>query len=122
MKDDLNNLVEFYDNLPEIEKEIGLFSFASEPPRDEPFLVTKLWDRCIPIWRNTSSSVPTFDKALEKKLIDEVTQMTKAKTLELEEVDFDMTNPDSVTLQRKISRKKGKWWLLPKDLKGGNKS
>ena len=122
LKGDLKNLDEFYDNLSEAEKEKGLFSYASEPPRNETFLVTKLWDRCIPKWRDIKISVPTLDKAVEKKLVDEVTQMAEARTLEPEKVDFDMTNPDSVTLQRKISRRKGKWWPLPKDLKSGNKS
>ena len=122
LKGDLKNLDELYDNLSEAEKEKGLFSFASEPPRNETFLVTELWDRCIPKWRDIKISVPTLDKTVEKKLADEVTQMAEARTLEPEKVDFDMTNPDSVTLQRKISRRKGKWWLLPKDLKSGNKS
>jgi hypothetical protein len=122
LKCDLKNLDEFYDELPQAEKEKGLYSFASEPPRNESFLVTNLWDRCIPKWRDIKSSVPSLDKAVENKIADEVTQMTEARTLEPEEVDFDMTNPDSLTLQRRISKRKGKWWLLPKDLESGKKN
>lgn len=122
LKGDLKNLDELYDKLPQVEKEKGLFSFAGEPPRNESFLVTKLWDRCLPKWREIKSSVPSLDKPVQNKMADKITQMTEARTLKPEEVDFDMINPDTVTLRRKISKRKGKWWQLPKDLESNDKS
>jgi hypothetical protein len=116
LKSDLRNLDDLYEKLPQIEKEKGLYSFAGEPPMDDSFLVTRLWDSCIPKWRDIKSSVPPRDKGVNTKLAEKIIQMAEAKTLEPEEVDFDMMNPDSITLQRKISKRKGKWWLLPKDL------
>lgn len=122
LKADLKNLDNLYDKLPQKEKEKGLYSFAGQPPKDETFLVTKLWDRCIPRWRDISNALPPRNKAVDNKIADKVIQMADARTLEPEEVDFDMKNPDSVTLQRKISKRKGKWWQLPKDLGVDDKS
>lgn len=115
LKGDLKNLGDYYDKLPQEEKEKGLYSFAGQPPNDEHFLVTKLWDSCIPRWRCINSSPPSSNKTVDNKLFEKVKQMVDAKTLEPEDVDFDLRNPDSITLQRKISKRKGKWWQLPKD-------
>ena len=45
LKADLKRLDEYYDALPEREKEERRFSFAAHPPNDDSYLVTQLWKK-----------------------------------------------------------------------------
>jgi hypothetical protein len=51
LKADLKNLDMRYSALPDEVKVGGLFSFASYPPQDKNFLVTRLWHKRAPKWR-----------------------------------------------------------------------
>ena len=117
LKGDLRNIDQYFDNLPESEKEKGLYAIASRPPYDEDSIVTKLWDRFLPRWRATSESEFPTDKGLSNHLVKHVKKFTEAKPLRSDQVDFDLSNPDAMVIQRKIQKKKGKWWQLAKDLK-----
>jgi len=120
LKADLKKLDELYDKLPQEEKEKGLSAYANHPPMERSFLVTRLWDTFLPRWRSIKKSPTPRDKKTDDKLLNKFQKLTKAKTLEPEEVDFDTRNPDSLTLQRKYKKLKGKYWQLPKDLKVDN--
>jgi hypothetical protein len=56
LKADLANLNAYYSALPDEVKRSGLHRFASSPPDDTSFLVTRLWDRYLPSWRQSKEN------------------------------------------------------------------
>lgn len=117
LKQDLKKINAYYDKLPEFEKEKGLYVIASDPPRDENFLICRLWDQFLPEWRLQEEPSISMSKEDENHLIEQVKGFTKAKTLGQNQVDFDLSNPDALVIQKRVPMKRGKWWQLPKDLK-----
>lgn len=117
LKADLRSLNAHYAALPEATKEQGVMSFASGPPKDGNFLVTRIWDHHLPKWRRIRDE-PKLPRDPEKEaaLVKKLKEVTKAPTLSLAEVDFDLHNPDSLSIQRFVAKRKGSWWQLPKDL------
>jgi len=120
LKNDLKNIDVFFDTLPENEKEKGLFTIAGHPPKDGDYLVSKLWDAYLPGWRTRPETKPPKDPDAEKKLVEHLRKFTDAEPLEPDEVDFDVNDPENLALARKVRRRKGKWWQVPKDLKSSD--
>lgn len=117
LKADLVKINRYYDGLPESEKEKGLYAFASRPPKDDGFLIAQLWDRFLPSWRKSVEFIPPKDNEATKKFVEQIKEVADAEPLRPDKVDFDRSNPDSVVIKRKLSKRRGKWWQLPKDLK-----
>jgi len=117
LKQDLKKINAYYDKLPESEKEKGLYAIAPDPPRDEDFLICRLWDQFLPGWRSEKEPSIPMTKDVENHLIEHVKGFTKAKTISQNQVDFDLSNPDAMVIQRRVPMKRSKWWQLPKDLK-----
>jgi len=116
LKKDLERLNKHYAQLPEIIKSRGVISFASAPPKEGGFLVTSLWDRHLPRWRESREKPPLKDPLRDSKIVEEIKKLTKAPPLQPEDVDFDPRNVDSLSIQRLVRKRKGTWWQLPKDL------
>jgi hypothetical protein len=114
LKKDLSLLNQHYTEIPEEKKEMGLSAFAMRPPTEKDFLICKIWDRHFPNWRNSPEGMEPFKN---EKLVAHIESFAKARTLEKEEVDFNIQNPDSVILHRSVRLKKGSWWQVPKDIK-----
>src|SRR5258708_31936391 len=73
LKADLNKLDEHFDALPDETKAKSLHTFASYPPPEESFLVTRLWDRHSINWRKEKAEKPELSPELQKTLL----QLTK---------------------------------------------
>lgn len=116
LKADLVKINCYYDGLPESEKEKGLSVFASRPPKDDGFLITRLWDRFLPGWRKSAEFIPPKDNEATKRIMGQIKEVANAKPLKPEQVDFDLSNPDSMIIKRRLSKRRGKWWQLPKDI------
>jgi hypothetical protein len=74
LKEDLRKLDNYYSRLPEDIKAKGIMKFAYYPPTDSAYLVTQLWDKHLPKWRESASrqsavDVP-IDKEVESKLLE----------------------------------------------------
>lgn len=115
LKNDMKKVNEYYSLLPEDVLSGGIMSFACGPPTSDEFLVTRIWDKHLPRWRGiyTPGLKPPFKN---QKLTSELNAFSKAPALSPEQVDFDLANPEGIALQRFMSKRKGKWWQLPKDL------
>ncbi len=50
----------------------------------------------------------------EKRLVAEFKAFTKGETIASFPITAD--NNDTVSIERRIAKKKGSWWQLPKDL------
>lgn len=115
LKEDLRHLDEHYSALPDDVKAKGFYAFASEPPQDTSFLVTQLWDKHQPRWRDEQSKPKQLEPELQKALVDLVAKFAieskpeldpSAHPKSIEEVDF-------IHDERKVMGKKGKWMRIP---------
>ncbi len=117
LKTDLSCIVDHFDAAPEVEKEKGLYAFAKKPPTEGNFLIARLWDRYLPNWRNISNVPVNRDYKKDEYLVKHLNAFAKAPRLRPEEIDFDPQNPDAMALEHMVSKRRGKWWQLPKNLR-----
>lgn len=116
LKADLKRLDEHYSALPERKREQGLHAFASRPPDDDSFLTTRLWKRFLRPGVFDEKPIQPRSDETSKKFIEHIKKMAEAKALKPSEVDFDMSRADALVVKKKISKRRGKWWQVPKDL------
>jgi hypothetical protein len=118
LKADLKRLNEHYLQLPDEKKEKGIMRFASYPPETGNFLVSGVWDRHMRSWRGKSSvERPPPDLTNDKMTIDRLTRFTKAPTAQPEQIDFAPDDADVMSIQRRVHKRKGSWYQVPKNLK-----
>jgi hypothetical protein len=118
LKEDLKKIDAYFDALPESEKEEGLYKIATYPPGDKNLITTRLWDKYLTLWRKHKDEPEIItDEAEKKRLIDHITGLTKGEAIPDSKVDFDINSVDGVVLKRKVRKRKGKWWQLPKNLR-----
>ena len=55
-------------------------AFAQNPPTDADFLVTRLWDRFLPKWRENLSGEP-LSPEMHAKVLEAVKEMERAHRL-----------------------------------------
>ncbi len=122
LKEGLKEINQYYDELPNSEKEKGLYVFASRPPKDTKFFITRLWDKFLPRWRSPSKPIKQEDDKTRKELIKKLNEFGDGKPLKDEEVSFDVSAPPAMMIKRNVRKRKGKWWQLPKDLEIKNEA
>jgi hypothetical protein len=110
MKADLAKLNSFYMGFPSEIRARGANEFAAEPPDDQSFLTTRLWDKYLPDWRSIRDNKnPPLSEEENRALVDEINSW--AETGEPLEASAQITTDDCsvVTLSRKIALRKGDW-------------
>ncbi len=117
LKADLRRINQHYESMPETEREKGLNVIAQYPPFDDGSLVTRLWDRFLPRWRTNLKEPIQMKEETHDRLVQHIKRFADAIPLRSEQVDFDLSDPDALVLKRRIYKRRGKWWQLPKDLK-----
>jgi hypothetical protein len=109
LKAGLNKLDEHFDALPEDIKAKGVHSFAADPPLDDSFLVTQLWDRHVPDWRKEKAERKELSPEAQKALVELVNRISKeSQPVELSEPP-KMSDLQYIQVSRQILPKKGKW-------------
>lgn len=122
LKAELNKLDQHYSTLPDKIKNQGLYKFASYPPTDDSFLVTRLWDKHLSKWRQNKSKPIQHDKQEKGKEI-----LDKMKRFEKEAIPVDSSSPinsDDVhhlLIKRKVYMRKGKWKRFPPEVEQAQK-
>lgn len=114
LKSDLGKLNEHYENLSTEVKEQGLYSFASYPPEAD-FLTTRLWDRYLPRWRITKDTGKKSKN--NESLLSQVKKHAEAPIDESINMDILENDIEHLTLKRSVSKKRGDWYQVPKNLK-----
>ena len=108
-KEDLKKLDAYYSAMPEEVLKTGLINFAGTPPDDTSFLITRLWDKYLPAWRDIKAAPKKpRDPEADKKLIEELNQMSDSPDLK----PHDERDPDKinyVTIIKDVKVRKGKW-------------
>jgi len=116
LKAGLKNINQYYMNYSDEQKERGIMSFSSNPPVEGDFLVSQIWDRHFNGWRNRKDIDLSEKKISHDHLVAHLKKFTDAPTLEPDEVDFDLSNTDSMSINRMVRKKKGSWYQVPKDI------
>ena len=113
LKEDLGRTNSHFSQLPEAEKERGVYAIASYPP-PEARLLSRLWERFLPRARRNATERPRPPRD-DATAVMEINKFTDAlKKAEL--CAGDDGEPDAVILERSVRRKRGQWWQVPKDL------
>lgn len=58
------------------------------------------------------------DPKEDAELVAHINRLSSAASIPEEEVDFDPLDAEFVQIQRRVSKRRGSWWQLPKDLQG----
>ena len=113
LKEDLKRLVGYYSSLPDETLRSGLIHFAAYPPEDTSFLVTQLWDKYLPGWRQIKAEPrPPMTPEEEKRTVNHINQLSDATETHDEE-DFDKMN--YVLIERRLAPRKGRWLRFSED-------
>ncbi len=111
LKADLQLLDQHYSSLPDDILRRGLCSFASNPPEDISFEVTKLWDKHMKAdWRNLRNFA-TGDKnnPFEKKMVKEINEAVKNAKENNIRSNQDTDDVKFIITEHYVSKTKGKW-------------
>jgi hypothetical protein len=96
--------------------ETGLIKFARAPIGEPGSLLLRLWDRHTPGWHGRDQSSIPLTQDAEKKLVEHVRRLSKAPTSAHVESETE-DDLNQVVIQRRVPKRRGSWWLLPKDMK-----
>jgi len=107
----LQELNEYFQNLPGEKKSKGVINIASLP-RDLDNLVCKIWDNYFPNWREKKQNLE-LTKEGEKELITKIKRLTKEK---LASTTGSFADSNEIIRTIRIKRKQGDWNMLPEDL------
>ena len=115
LKQGLRQLNNSYAQLPEETKESGIINFAASPPETADCIVTTLWDRHVPGWRERGTFSPEISSETElyvKNYMKKAFDARKSQTSSFPPLDSE--NVDSFMLKNIVRARKGSWWQIPK--------
>jgi hypothetical protein len=110
LKADLHKLDEYYSRLPDDVKETGIMRFAQEPPADNEYLITGLWDRFLPHWRKRHPI--QMSEEVEKRLVEHLRQLADAKADNISK-PINTQEANHLIIKRQVPAGKGKWRIVP---------
>jgi hypothetical protein len=112
LKAALKSINEHFLKLPEAERENGISAIAHALPPGN--LVADLWDKFM---RKGYRDEPHVKMAPEKEA--ELVKRAKAfrKQPTAAGPGVGMEDPEMVSVERRVRRRRGSWWQVPKDLK-----
>lgn len=118
LKRDLSVINEYFNNYPLIVKEMGLYKFASYPPTDGQYIVTRIWDRYVPGWREWAKKLISPNITIDDKTKEKLNGFSKGAPINNSQINFNLPdNLDFMGYERNVHKRKGKWWQIPKDYK-----
>ena len=106
----------YFSNFPEIEKEKGIMHFAGEPPSDTGILVHQLWERHLPKWRDKDEPKKSTSGKPFSEYVEKVREIEQAAPIYPEPDKFRVQDIESVTIKRRVSKKRGSWYQIPKEI------
>jgi hypothetical protein len=118
LKADLARLDAHYKStLSEADRERGLIGLVGAPPTEGGHLVTELWKRHLrPEALDDRDVTEGMSAEAREKLAEELTAFTKGAALPRGAEALEDDTIEAVSIERRITKRKGSWWQLPKDL------
>ncbi len=117
LKADLSKLDEYYSCLPDDVRSRGFDHFAKDPPEDTEFLVTRIYDKLRPAWRELKTGRTELSKDLQAGLLKMLKRMeTDSQSADPQE-RITLPEADFIQIKRQVLRKKGKWDRFGPDIK-----
>jgi hypothetical protein len=115
LKADLKKLNDYYWNVPEDIRRRGMFSLASNPPLEGDFLVSKMWDKFWPWWREDAKNreakgyAPPRQDDRTIEMLDEIEKAEEVKAPPLSQ----LADPQFMQITRNIPLRRGRWNQFP---------
>jgi hypothetical protein len=123
LKAGLLEMDQYYDQLPEEIKRLGVLQFAGWPPPTLDNIVTQLWDRHMrPDWREieirreTDRARPRDEAADSNTLADMKRRVESAKPVTEAESPVSGDDADYVIIARQVPVQKGKWRMVSRQV------
>jgi hypothetical protein len=117
LKADLRRVNEHFRQVPDTEKEKGIIAFASAAPALEGSIIRRLRARFLRPGVDDPPRVTREAAPTDPELLRELQSWTKAPDAPSSRELPDTEEPQMISIQRRVSKRKGSWWQLPKDLK-----
>lgn len=102
--------------MPIEQREAGLMKLAPGPIGASDHLLVSLWDKHTPGWRRKEERAVPLTPEAGQKLVKHLRQFTDSKTV-APPLGQENVEIEQMAIQRMVPKRKGNWWLLPKDLK-----
>lgn len=115
LKADLKKINELHVDVPQAEREKGLFAIAPRPPKEGDYLTSRLWDRMNSRWRD-NNPLDLNNPKLNAHVIEMMKKMRESANSTSPKPAFDLEMADSLIIDRKVRVKKGSWYQMPSDL------
>ncbi len=117
LKGDLKRLNAHFSALPEEERDQGVMRMATHPPIQGDYLTTILWRK----WMSESvfserDRTSEIDPENARKLVERLNAFTEGQGLSASKIDEIGDEPQAIGVSRSVHRRKGSWYLVPKDL------
>lgn len=117
LKADLQQLDVHFSALPEADRNLGFYKIAPTPPEDASFLVTQLWDKHLPGWRQLKQKVKhERNPEEEKKIVAELNRIQEAAASSDPRERLTPEQTQFLQIKRNVLRRKGKWTRYPPDI------
>lgn len=115
LKADLGKINVHFAKSSDVDKEKGVMRFADYPPTGDASLVAEIWERHGFGSRSPHRSMSAeMAPEAQKHLVDELRAFIRGDAVAPHAMEAD--GAESVSIERRISRMKGSWWQLSKDL------
>lgn len=116
LKADLKGLNRHFLDFTKVERDQGVMQMARHPPVEGDFLTTALWRRHMsPAAFSGRDNADKPDPEKSRQLMEQLKAFVEGKALSPSQVR-DPGNVEAMGIERHIHRRKGSWYLLPKDL------
>lgn len=117
LKDDLKRLNAHYSALPNEKRDQGVLRITRHPPEEGEFLTTILWHKLM---SDTAFSdrdhVDEMSPEKSRELLERLKGFTEGETIPDSHIPKTDGELAAMCIKHKIRRKKGSWYLVPKDL------
>jgi hypothetical protein len=116
LKADLAKLDAQYSALSEEVRTSGFHKFATHPPFDDSLLVTRLWNKHLPGWREIAANAKPPDQSNHKKLIEELNRIEETAKSSDPQAEISIEETQFMQIIRTPRRVKGKWVRYPPNI------
>jgi hypothetical protein len=121
LKPELTELEGVLWQLPDYQKEEGLFRLAGRPPDGGNGMLKQLWDHFRPGHEKKKDEADKMTPESTARLLKDIKRMSggdKAPPSGWQPSARQLRDPDRVLIERKIPVERGRWRMLPKGVEG----